>query len=129
MGKGKKAARKARGEGNEQREAHATVEDIVAELEEASAHEATAAAKSGTTARKPRKEIVPRVPREQRNGVKRPGPGKCLEVWEYLDQYGDVPAKDLKPVAAEKGWNQSNALIELYQWRKFNGVMRTATTE
>jgi hypothetical protein len=34
---------------------------------------------------------------------------------------------DLKPVAVEKGWNQNNALIELYQWRKFTGVTRTAT--
>ncbi len=65
--------------------------------------------------------------RETRNGVKRPGPGKCLEVWEYLDQHGDMTAKDLKPVADEKGWNRNNCLIELYQWRKHNGITRTAT--
>jgi hypothetical protein len=27
----------------------------------------------------------PKVERVEQNGVKRPGPGKCLEVWEYLD--------------------------------------------
>lgn len=30
--------------------------------------------------------------------------------------------KDLQPVAEEKGWNLNNAQIELYQWRKFNGI-------
>lgn len=25
-------------------------------------------------------------------------------------------------MVAEKEWNENNALIELYQWRKFNGI-------
>lgn len=29
-------------------------------------------------------------------------------------------------LAAEKGWNEYNALIESYQWRKFNGINRAA---
>ena len=64
--------------------------------------------------------------RVEQNGVMRPGPGKCLEVWEYLDQHGNMMPKDLKPIAGEKGWNENNALIELYQWRKFNGITRAA---
>lgn len=72
------------------------------------------------TTRKARKVATPKPSREERNGVKRPGPGKCLEVWEYLDKHGDMKAADMKPVAVEKGWNANNALIELYQWRKFN---------
>ena len=74
------------------------------------------------TTGKPKKAAAPKVQRVEQNGVKRPGPGKCLEVWEYLDQHGNLTPKDLKPVAAEKGWNENNALIELYGWRRFNGI-------
>ena len=70
-----------------------------------------------------------RLERIEQNGVKRPGPGKCLEVWEYLDQHGNMTPKDLKPVAAEKGWNISNVQIELYQWRKFNGISGRASDD
>ena len=74
------------------------------------------------TTGKPMKAAAPKVERVEQNGVKRPGPGKCLEVWEYLDQHGNMTPKDLKPVAAEKGWNENNALIEMYGWRRFNGI-------
>ena len=74
------------------------------------------------TTSKPKKAAAPKVERVEQNGVKRPGPGKCLEVWEYLDQHGNMMPKDLKLVAAEKGWNENNALIELYGWRRFNGI-------
>ncbi|KCB32453.1 hypothetical protein L541_3193 [Bordetella hinzii CA90 BAL1384] len=47
-------------------------------------------------------------------------------MWEYLDQHGNMQPKDLKPVAAERGWNENNALIELYGWRKFMGLSRAA---
>lgn len=60
--------------------------------------------------------------RIEQNGVKRPGPGKCLEVWEWLGENGNCMPKDLKPVAEAKGWNLNNAQIELYQWRKFSGI-------
>lgn len=60
--------------------------------------------------------------RIEQNGVKRPGPGKCLEVWEWLDESGNCMPKDLQPVAEAKGWNLNNAQIELYQWRKFSGI-------
>ncbi|HEP9942615.1 TPA: hypothetical protein VDW49_001908 [Pseudomonas aeruginosa] len=76
---------------------------------------------------KPKKAAAPKVERVEQNGVKRPGPGKCLEVWEYLDQHGNMKPKDLQPVAEARGWNINNAQIELYQWRKFNGISGRAT--
>ncbi len=79
------------------------------------------------TTSKPKKAAAPKVERIEQNGVKRPGPGKCLEVWEYLDQHGNMKPKDLQPVAEAKGWNINNAQIELYQWRKFNGISGRAT--
>ena len=79
------------------------------------------------TTSKPKKAAAPKVERIEQNGVKRPGPGKCLEVWEYLDQHGNMKPKDLQPVAEARGWNINNASIELYQWRKFNGISGRAT--
>ena len=97
------------------------------------AMEAPAPAAEGTpadavvTTSKPKKAAAPKVERVEQNGVKRPGPGKCLEVWEYLDQHGNMKPKDLQPVAEARGWNINNAQIELYQWRKFNGISGRAT--
>ena len=88
---------------------------------------APAVAVQGVTTSKPKKEAAPKVERIEQNGVKRPGPGKCLEVWEYLDQHGNMKPKDLQPVAEAKGWNINNVQIELYQWRKFNGISGRAT--
>jgi hypothetical protein len=81
------------------------------------------------TTSKPKKAAAPKVERIEQNGVKRPGPGKCLEVWEYLDQHGNMKPKDLQPVAKEKGWNINNVQIELYQWRKFNGISGRASDD
>jgi hypothetical protein len=85
---------------------------------------ALAAVQPATAQRATKPTKTAPVPREERNGVKRPGPGKCLEVWDYLDKHGNMDAKDLKPVAEAQGWNRNNALIELYGWRKFNGLGR-----
>lgn len=65
--------------------------------------------------------------REERNGVKRPSiGGACRMVWDYLDSVvaaGAQPIlKQVKAHALEQGWNQNNAAIEFYQWRKFNGI-------
>lgn len=86
-----------------------------------------APANAVVTTSKPKKVVAPKVERVEQNGVKRPGPGKCLEVWEYLDQHGNMKPKDLQPVAEAKGWNINNVQIELYQWRKFNGISGRAT--
>ena len=88
---------------------------------------APAAAEPVVTTSKPKKAAAPKVERIEQNGVKRPGPGKCLEVWEYLDQHGNMKPKDLQPVAEARGWNINNASIELYQWRKFNGISGRAS--
>lgn len=89
---------------------------------------APAAADAVVTTSKPKKAAA-KVERVEQNGVKRPGPGKCLEVWEYLDQHGNMKPKDLQPVAEAKGWNINNVQIELYQWRKFNGISGRAKAQ
>jgi hypothetical protein len=66
--------------------------------------------------------------RPERNGIKRPSAGgKCRAVWDACDTFyassKRVPMpKDMKVIATEKGWNENNTVIEMYQWRKFHGV-------
>lgn len=64
--------------------------------------------------------------REERNGIKRPSHGgACAAVWDYCDEFvaangGKLPMpKDMKAWAAATGHNANNAVIEMYQWRKF----------
>lgn len=62
--------------------------------------------------------------REVRNGIKRPSAGGlCRAVWDALDAEvaaGRVPTvRDAKTIAASRGWNQNNASIEFYIWRRF----------
>jgi phage gp16-like protein len=103
----------------------------VAAMREALSHEAEQTpvrAPVVTTPAKAAPKADPKAKREsqeERNGVKRPrAGGLCAQVWEYLDQHGNMMPKDLKQAAAEKGWNENNASIELYGWRKFNGLGR-----
>lgn len=126
MGKSKKSARKVKSEAPEHYGSHPIREGVALVAELPAEYASPADAEAVVTTRKAKKETASKVQREERNGVKRPGPGKCLEVWEYLDQHGDMMGKDLKPIAVEKSWNANNALIELYQWRKFNGITRAA---
>ncbi|MCO6413526.1 MAG: hypothetical protein J5I92_12380 [Thiogranum sp.] len=80
-------------------------------------------AEAEVTTSKPKKEMKPKVERVQQNGVKRPAPGGlCAAVWEYLDDNPDTTAKQIREVAAAKGWNVNNAVCELYQFRKFAGI-------
>lgn len=66
--------------------------------------------------------------REERNGVKRPSAGgKCAMVWDALDAF--VAEEKMQPtiaivkdIAEDEGWNVTNATIEFYNWRKFNGI-------
>lgn len=66
--------------------------------------------------------------RPEQNGVKRPSlGGKCRAIWDALDAYrtetGMLPtSKVVKELAADEDWNPSNASIEYYQWRKYNGI-------
>lgn len=64
-----------------------------------------------------------KVPREFRNGVGRPkAGGACARVWDHLDANGDMTVADIKKWAEGEGLNTSNAAIEIYGWRKFNGI-------
>lgn len=67
------------------------------------------------------------APREEKNGVKRPASGGlCAQVWEALDQMHaggvTINAQAVRDLATAKGWNQNNAGIEMYQWKKFMGL-------
>lgn len=64
--------------------------------------------------------------RPEQNGITRPSiGGKCRAIWDYCDaQYKNnvIPMpKQMRTIAQENGWNENNAVIEMYQWRKFNG--------
>lgn len=75
--------------------------------------------------KEPPPSVAQGVYREERNGIKRPRPGGlCAAVWEYLDKNGNCTPKKIRETATDKGWNQNNAQIELYQWRKFMGLSR-----
>ena len=65
--------------------------------------------------------------RPEQNGVCRPSAGgKCRAIWDHCDEMyakGVTPMpKLIKEAAKQKGWNENNAVIEMYQWRKFHGV-------
>lgn len=63
--------------------------------------------------------------RPEQNGVKRPSAGTlCGAVWEYLDANPASTAKEMVAIAADRNWNRTNVLCELYNWRKFNGLTR-----
>jgi hypothetical protein len=77
---------------------------------------------------KQKKVKVSRSERIKQNGVRRPAPGGvCEAVWEWCDAFhagakrAPVPA-EIKVAAEKHGWNQNNASIEMYLWRKFNGI-------
>ena len=79
---------------------------------------------------KPKKESVPKVEREERNGVKRPKDGGlCAAVWAWLDANPTATIKDAKAAATDHGWNENNVACEFYAWRKFNGVSRQNSGE
>jgi hypothetical protein len=76
--------------------------------------------------------FAPTAPREERNGVKRPAAGgKCAAAWEAFDQMlaaGTNPtAKAASEWAESVGANASNAMQELYIWRKWTGVSKPET--
>ena len=64
--------------------------------------------------------------RLEQNGAKRPTSGTCAAIWDYLDTNKGTTSKELKPIAEANGWNISNAITELYQWRRFNGIFKKA---
>ena len=72
---------------------------------------------------------APAAEREQRNGVKRPRVGgACAAVWAWLDQNPDSQLADVREVASRNRWNQNNATIEFYAWRRFNRASGPSAT-
>jgi len=61
--------------------------------------------------------------RVKQNGVTRPkAGGLCAAVWDWLDKHPGATAKQVREAAPEQDWNVNNAVCELYQWRKHNGI-------
>lgn len=67
--------------------------------------------------------------RPEQNGIKRPSAGGlCRAVWDAMDAQreadgGAVPTtQNVRDLALMNNWNENNAMIEYYQWRKFNGI-------
>jgi hypothetical protein len=68
-------------------------------------------------------QSMPKVPQEERNGVKRPKTGGvCAAVWAWLDANPGSTLKNAKASAPDYGWNPNNVACEFYQWRKFQGI-------
>ena len=68
-----------------------------------------------------------RKERECQNGVYQPSKGKCRAVWDWCNDMeksgGGAPTvAEVRAHADITGWNTTNAVIEYYNWRKFNGV-------
>ena len=66
--------------------------------------------------------------RPEANGVIRPSVGgKCYAIWATCDELkekGIMPMpKVIREWAKEMGVNENNAIIEMYQWRKFHGIV------
>jgi hypothetical protein len=65
--------------------------------------------------------------RPEQNGIVRPSVGgKCRQVWDFCDSVyagGQLPMpKQMREWAREVDVNENNAVIEMYQWRKFHGI-------
>jgi hypothetical protein len=67
--------------------------------------------------------------RPEQHGIKRPSAGGlCRAVWDACDELrekanGTIPSSEqIRALAESKGWNRNNAMIEFYQWRKYNGI-------
>lgn len=92
----------------------------VASTPAASATRAPAASRTAYTIEKDRPE---------QNGIKRPSAGGlCRAVWDAMDEQratngGETPTtQQVRDLALMHNWNVNNAMIEYYQWRKFNGI-------
>jgi hypothetical protein len=59
--------------------------------------------------------------REVRNGVRARKPGSvCGKLWEAFDTAVDATVADVRAYANANKLNVNNAVIEFYEWRKFN---------
>lgn len=67
--------------------------------------------------------------REEKNGIKRPSiGGKCRAIWDALDRLNKEvqfpTAKDARLLSDKYGWEPMTCLLQLYAWRKFNGLKK-----
>lgn len=81
------------------------------------------------TASAPRTAYTIEKDRPMQNGIKRPSSGGlCRAVWDACDEQreqngGDTPTtQQVRDLALMNNWNTNNAMIEYYQWRKYNGI-------
>jgi hypothetical protein len=65
--------------------------------------------------------------RVERNGIKQPSiGGACRSVWDActemqaLDPAAPLKVKQVKAHAVTMGWNENNAVIEFYRWKKWS---------
>jgi hypothetical protein len=65
--------------------------------------------------------------RVERNGIKQPSiGGACRSVWDActemqaLDPATPLKVKQVKTHAVTMGWNENNAVIEFYRWKKWS---------
>lgn len=76
----------------------------------------------------PGKGIKIEKDRPEQNGIVRPSEGgKCRQVWDACDEMhksGSLPMpKQMREWAQANNVNENNAVIEMYQWRKFHGFV------
>ncbi len=68
----------------------------------------------------------------KQNGIREPGPtGKCRDVWNLLNEiskHEQVSAPRARELAKMRGWNERNATIEFYRWKRFHGYSSTTET-
>lgn len=84
-------------------------------------------AKAASVTKAPKAAKSPKAAAVIQNGVRRPGKGKCADVWNELDAiYATTNAAptiaDVKALNERKGWNMNNTTIEFYGWRKFHAL-------
>jgi hypothetical protein len=66
--------------------------------------------------------------RAEQNGIKRPSTGgTCRAIWDALDAMsvtlGHSPStKEMKTLVDTHGFDKTTVGIQMYQWRKFNGI-------
>lgn len=101
---------------------------IAATLEVVAVTKPEPAARTGAT----RSNYTIEKDRPEQNGIKRPSAGGlCRAVWDAMDAIrvasGLVPTtQQVRDTATANGWNTNNAMIEFYQWRRYNGIVGRA---
>lgn len=83
--------------------------------------------KAAKSVKAPKAAKPGKAPAVIQNGVRRPGKGKCADVWNELDAMrasaNSIPTiHDVKALSEARGWNMNNTTIEFYGWRKFHGL-------